>query len=136
MSALVLWSVAPFATAQVVLITEDEAKTPNAQIISTRAITRGPSIKLTSPADVAAKSFPIKLELAARGGAKIDVNSLKVEYLKQPLVDLTPRFKPGLQANSLELSQVKVPQGQHAIRISIKDSDGREGTQTINLQAK
>jgi len=124
------------ANAQTVLITEDEAKFPNAQVLSTRAITRGPAIKLITPTEVTAKLFAMKFDLEARGGAKIDPSSLKVEYLKQPVVDLTARFKPGLQGNHIELHQVKVPEGQHAIKFSIKDSEGREGTHIIQLLAK
>lgn len=124
------------ADAQVMLISEEESKYPNAQTIVTRAITRGPTIKLVSPPEVPAKLFAVKLSLEARGGAKIDSNSLRVEYLKQPLVDLTPRFKPGLEGNFIELNQVTVPEGQHAIRVSIKDSEGREGSQTFQLHAK
>lgn len=123
-------------SAQTVLITDEEAKLPNAQALSTRAITRGPSIKLTTPAEVSAKSFALKLDIEARGGAKIDTGSLKVEYLKQPIVDLTARFKAGLQGHHIDLHEIKVPQGQHPIKVSIKDSEGREGTQVIQLVAK
>ena len=124
------------ASAQTVLITEEEAKFPNAQVLSTRAITRGPAIKLVTPTEVPAKSFAMKVDLEARGGAKIDPNSLKVEYLKQPAVDLTARFRPGLQGNHIELHQARVPEGQHAIKVSIKDSEGREGAHIIQLLAK
>jgi hypothetical protein len=131
-----LFSVACFANAQVTLITEEESKYPNAQTTMTRAITRGPAIKLVSPSEVPAKLFAVKLSLEARGGAKIDTSSLRVEYLKQPLVDLTSRFKPGIEGNFIELHQVTVPEGQHAIRVSIKDSEGREGSQTFHFHAK
>lgn len=124
------------ACAQVVLITDEEARSPDAQILSTRAITRGPAIKLLTPSEVTAKLFAIKIDLEARGGAKIDSNSLKVEYLKQPLIDLTSRFKPGMRGNHIELPQVRVPEGQHAIRVSIKDSEGREASQLFQLHAK
>jgi hypothetical protein len=134
--ALGLATLSMQVSAQVILITEEESKFPNAQTLSTRAITRGPAIKLLSPTEVSAKQFAIKLNMEARGGAKIDATSLKVEYLKQPLVDLTARFKAGLQGAHIELPQVKVPEGQHDIRVSIKDSEGREGSHTFQLRAK
>lgn len=133
---MILTVMATMASSQTILITEEEAKLPNAQVLSTRAITRGPVIKLVTPTEVPAKSFALKLNLEARGGAKIDTGSLKIEYLKQPIVDLTSRFKAGLQGNHIELQQAKIPEGQHAIKVSIKDSEGREGIHIIQLLAK
>jgi len=64
----VLFALTSFA--QVKLITEVEAKAPNLQVPSTRAITRGPGISLASPLEVTAKSFAFKLNFEPRGGAK------------------------------------------------------------------
>jgi hypothetical protein len=124
------------AIAETKLITEAEAQTPNLQVPTTRAITRGPGISLQSPAEVAAKSFAFKLAFEPRGGAKIDVSSLKIEYLKQPVIDLTARFKPGLNGNLIELPQASVPAGAHPIRVSVRDSEGREAQTVIRLTAK
>lgn len=124
------------ASAKTKLITEAEAQTPNLQVPVTRAITRGPGISLQSPADVVAKSFAFKLAFEPRGGAKIDESTLKIEYLKQPVIDLTSRFKPGLNGNLLELSQANVPAGAHPIRVSVRDSEGREAQTVIRLNAK
>lgn len=122
--------------AQIKLITEAEAQAPALQIASTRAITRGPGIHLISPSEVTGKSFAFKLNFEPRGGASIDLNSIKFEYLKQPIVDLTARFKTGLNGNQLELPQASVPAGTHPIRVSVRDSEGREGNTIIHLSAK
>ena len=124
------------ALAQTRLITEEEAKAPNLQVPTTRAITRGPGISLQTPLEVSAKSFAFKLAFEPRGGAKIDASSIKFEYLKQPIVDLTARFKPGLNGNTLELAQASVPVGTHPIRVWVRDSEGREAQTTIQLTAK
>ncbi len=121
---------------QVKLITEEEAKSPNLQVPSTRAITRGPGISLITPLEVTAKSFAFKLNFEPRGGAKIDPASVKFEYLKQPPIDLSSRFVPGLKGNQIELPLVSVPTGTHPIRISVRDSEGREGTTILQLNAK
>ena len=121
---------------QVKLITEEEAKAPNLQVPSTRAITRGPGISLLSPLEVTAKSFAFKLNFEPRGGAKIDPTSVKFEYLKQPPIDLSSRFVSGLKGNQIELPLVRVPSGTHPIRISVKDSEGREATTILQLNAK
>jgi hypothetical protein len=124
------------ASAKTKLITEAEAQTPNLQVPVTRAITRGPGISLQSSSDVSAKSFAFKLAFEPRGGAKIDESTLKIEYLKQPVIDLTSRFKPGLNGNLLELPQASVPVGAHPIRVSVRDSEGREAQTVIRLSAK
>lgn len=135
-TTLLLVSWPYLAWAQTKLITEAEAQMPNQPVNATRAITRGPGISLLSPAEVAAKSFAFKLAFEPRGGAKIDPASIKFEYLKQPPVDLTTRFKPGLNGNQLELPQASVPAGMHPIRISVRDTEGREGNTIIHLSAK
>ncbi len=135
-TTLALLSLPWLAQAQVKLITEAEAQTPNLQVPATRAITRGPGIRLQSPAEVTAHSFPFKMVFEPRGGAKIDPASIKFEYLRQPLVDLTARFNTGLNGNLLELPQASVPAGSHPIRVSVRESEGREGLTIIHLSAK
>jgi hypothetical protein len=134
--ALMLTLLSWGAVAQTPLITEAESQTPNLQVPTTRAITRGPGISLLSPTEVAGKSFGFKMSFEPRGGAKIDPASIKFEYLKQPVVDLTARFKTGLNGNHLELPQASVPAGTHPIRVSVRDSEGREGKTIIHLNAK
>jgi hypothetical protein len=117
------------------LITVDEASRPDGQYILARAVTRGPSILLESPREVPATGFTFKLALEAKGGALIDARSLKVEYIKEPLADLTQRMATYVQANKLEIVQARVPPGKHTLRISIKDSEGRQSSQIIQLEA-
>lgn len=121
--------------AQIQLITTDEASRPDAQITLTRAITRGPSIQLASPRDVEGAGFHFKVMFEARGGATIDGKSLKIEYLKEPIIDMTQRFSSHLRDNRLEITQAKVPPGRHALRLTVKDSEGRQSSQLIQLQA-
>ncbi len=134
---LALSLITPWAAqAQVKLITEEEAKAPNLQVPSTRAITRGPGITLLSPAEVLAKSFALKIAFEPRGGTQIDASSIKFEYLKQPVLDLTARVKPGLSGNQLNLPHTSVPVGAHPIRVYVRDSEGREASTVIQLSAK
>ncbi|PVE42255.1 hypothetical protein [Limnohabitans planktonicus] len=136
-SCLALSLITPWAAqAQVKLITEEEAKAPNLQVPSTRAITRGPGITLLSSAEVQAKAFALKIAFEPRGGSQIDAASIKFEYLKQPVLDLTARFKSGLNGNQLNLPQASVPVGAHPIRVSVRDSEGREASTVIQLSAK
>jgi hypothetical protein len=124
------------AWAQLALITDQEAQAPNAVVAHTRAITRGPGVKVKTPTQVQAAQFPLRIELEARGGSKLDAQSLRVEYLKQPVIDLTPRIKSAFNGQQLDLPQVRVPAGHHLLRVSIRDVDGREGSHTFELIAK
>jgi|SRR5215470_13804603 len=87
----VLWmSLATSVSAQPVqLITDKEARLPAAPQAPSRAITRGPTVKLLSPESVANVAFPLKVVFEPRGGSKIDLGSVQVTYLKNPPVDLT-----------------------------------------------
>jgi hypothetical protein len=125
-----------FASAQVQLVSSDEANRPDQTIASTRAISRGPSIKLLSNTSVDAKSFPFKIAMEPKGGAQLDKNSFKIEYLKNPPVELTERLKFAFTGNQLTIPAAAIPKGVHAFKVSVKDTDGREGLSVISLEAK
>jgi hypothetical protein len=125
------------ATAQTVqLITEDEARLPAATLASTRAITRGPGVKLIAPESVSNASFTFKVAFEPRGGSKIDPASVQVVYLKIPPVDLTGRVKAGISAEGIELTSAKAPAGEHPIRVSVRDGEGRQNSATFMLVIK
>ena len=56
------------AAAQVRLITDEEARAPSQPAPTTRAITRGPGVRLLTPTEVPARSFALKLAFEPRGG--------------------------------------------------------------------
>ncbi len=124
------------AQAQLQLITPDEAKLPNAAQVTTRGVTRGPGVKQVSP-DPAAKGLkgPVDLKIAfePRGGAKIDADSVTLTYMKTPAVDLTSRVKSGIKADGIDVSKATLPPGDHQIRVTVKDSEGRQTSQTVSI---
>lgn len=137
--ATIFLSIPPIAIAAD-LITAKEAQLPAAAgELKTRGISRGPAIKVLSP-DVGASSitapFDLKVQFESRGGKKIDLASVKVTYLKSPLVDLTGRMKPAISESGISFDKAKVPPGDHAVRITVKDVDGRESNSVINLAVK
>ncbi|SNX28748.1 hypothetical protein SAMN06295945_1094 [Polynucleobacter meluiroseus] len=118
------------------LISAKEAALPAASgTLATRGISRGPAVKLNSPeADTPVMSpFDFKVAFEARGDAKIDPASVKVIYMKSPFVDLTPRLKSVISTNGIDLAKADVPPGTHTIRISVKDTDGRETNSVLTL---
>jgi hypothetical protein len=134
--ALLIFSMSSLALAQVQLVTPEEAGRPNQNIATTRAISRGPSIKLLSNASVDAKAFLFKIAMEPKGGAKIDDHSIRIEYLKNPPVELTERLKFAFSGNQLSIPTASIPKGVHAFKVSVRDTDGREGQSIISLEAK
>ena len=114
---------------------KEAALPPAAGALATRGISRGPAVKLASPeADTpVAAPFDFKVNFEPRGDAKINLNSVKVVYMKSPFVDLTPRLKSAISASGINFAKADVPPGTHAIRITVKDSEGRETNSVVNL---
>ena len=132
---LLLWSFGVSAQS-VQLIKDDEAKLPAQTVKSmTRAITRGPGIKLLSPETVTAP-FPFKVMFEPRGQAKIDKASIKVEYLRGAGIDLTDRLKADIKEAGIETHAALAPAGEHMIRVSATDTEGRQGTTEFKLTVK
>lgn len=125
----------PSLASAVQLITDEEAKLPVAANLTARGgLTRGPSIKVLSPADSKVKMpFDMKLLFEPHGGANIDPASVKMTYLKSPLVDLTERIKPYISANGIDMAKVEAPPGEHHLKIQVADSKGRVGSAVVNL---
>lgn len=135
--AVVLGCAASVAAAQTVqLITDKEAKLPAAPQAPSRAITRGPGVKLLSPESVTKGAFSLKVAFEPRGGSKIDPGSVEVTYLKNPPVDLTSRVKSAIRPDGIDLASASAPAGDHPIRISVRDDQGRQGSLVINLSVK
>jgi hypothetical protein len=114
---------------------KEAALPPAAGALATRGISRGPAIKLASPeADTpVAAPFDFKVNFEARGDAKIDPTSVKVVYMKSPFVDLTPRLKSAISASGIDFVKADVPPGTHTIRVTVKDTEGRETNSVLNL---
>lgn len=119
------------------LIMPEEAALPTmkgAVPNSNRGITRGP--KITVVEETAAKPSPIHFQVKFQplGGSTIDLDGLKVIYLKQPNVDLTPRVKPFVQPTGIDMPDALLPPGDHLVRIDVKDSEGRVSTSSFLLK--
>ena len=99
-----------------------------------RGITRGPKIKLLDESEPVHSPMHLQVTFESFGGAKIDLESVKVTYLRTPNVDLTPRVKPFVQGAGIDIPDVELPLGEHMVRIDVKDSDGRIGTTSFVLK--
>ena len=135
LTAFVLTAQPPDARAGVVLITPEEAQLPTPKgVFAARAVTRGPRIDLSGP-DTNEVRSPLRLQLKFRGigGATINLDSLRVTYVKMPNVDLTSRVRPYAQPRGIEIPDAEAPPGEHLVRVEIQDSEGRRTMTTFLL---
>ena len=119
------------------LITEEEAKLPppkGAVAADRRGILRGPKVEVVSPAEASHSPLRLQLKFESFGGATINLDSVKVIYLRTPNVDLTPRVKPFIQAGGIDIPDTELPPGEYTVRVDVKDSDGRPGTTSFILK--
>jgi hypothetical protein len=117
-----------------VLITEQEAMRPAAAPKpeeASRGIFRAPKIDVVSPQEAVTSPLILKLKFESFGGTKIDEDSVRVIYLKNPAVDLTPRLKKYLKTNGIEMDAAEAPPGEHHLKVEVKDSDGHLGSADI-----
>ena len=129
-------SVLSFNALSITLISAKEAALPPASSnkLSTRGISRGPAIKLNAPViDPVESPFDFKVTFEPRGGVGIDADSVKVVYLKFPYIDLTSRIKSAITASGIDLPKAEVPPGNHSIRVTVKDTEGRESQSEFSL---
>ena len=120
-------------TKHIVLITADEAQRPDpasADLTFRAGISRGPAIELVSPkpSEKSVRS-PVHLQLRfeARGGAQIDLASLKLTYIKNPSADLTERIRSFARPDGIDVPEADIPPGTHVLRADVKDKEGRSG---------
>jgi len=120
----------PAHAANLVLITEDEAKLPppkGAIAMSVRGVTRGPKVELVPQAGAIRSPVRLQLKFQTYGGSKVDLDTVQATYLRTPNIDLTSRIKPFVNATGIDVPAAELPPGDHMVRVDIKDSDGRRG---------
>jgi hypothetical protein len=135
-AAVVLSASVPVHATQI-LITEEEAKLPppkGAVAADRRGITRGPKIEFVAYPEPIHSPMHLQMKFESYGGAKIDLDSVRITYLRTPNVDLTPRIKSFVQATGIDVPDVQLPVGDHMLRVDIKDSDGRVGSTSFVLK--
>src|SRR6267378_1750041 len=122
---------APLITAEEAALPPQKGAVPN----SARGITRGPKIQVPD-GETGLQTSPMRFQVKfqAFGGSSIDLDALKVTYLKSPVVDLTPRIKPFAQSNGIDMPDAQLPPGDHLLRVDIKDSDGRVASTSFLLK--
>jgi hypothetical protein len=119
------------------LITAEEAKLPppkGAIAADRRGILRGPKVEVISPVNASHSPLRLQLKFESFGGAKINTDSVKVIYLRSPNVDLTPRVRPYIQPDGIDMPDAELPPGEYLVRVDVKDSDGRPASISFVLK--
>jgi hypothetical protein len=124
------------------LITPQMAALPNAIVpeerrLVTRALTRAPTVQLVLPppdGGMVKSPLEIKIVFETNGGSQIDLNSVKVLYLKIPLLDLTERVAALIKPTGIDVPDAQLPPGTHFIRVEVMDADGRFGSDTFSIR--
>ena len=119
-----------------VLITEAEAKLPNSPdaAMTMRGLTRGPAIEQVEPSADSKSPLKLKIKFVTRNNVDIDVSSVKLTYLKVPVVDLTARIKQYVKSSGIEMDAAEVPLGQHTMRLDVKDKQGRASSAFLKVR--
>jgi hypothetical protein len=122
---------APLITAEEAALPPQKGAVPN----SGRGITRGPKIQVPD-AGAGVQTSPMRFQVRFQtfGGSSIDLEALKVTYLKTPVVDLTARIRPFALPTGIDMPDALLPPGDHLLRIDIKDSDGRVSSMSFLLK--
>lgn len=119
------------------LITDEEARLPiQIGLKQARAISRGPAIRYEFPEPIQAlHPFDFKIEFEPHGRAKIDPAKVRLTYLKNPGIDLTPRLRPYISDKGILFPKAEIPVGEHQIKIEIEDTNGRQTQAMLTLVA-
>jgi hypothetical protein len=115
---------------------KETVPTPILSNLSARDIANGPHIETANLENVRLQS-PLHFNLSFRpsAGTSIDLDSLAVSYLRGsiPDIDLTERTRLFARPTGIDILYAEVPVGEHAIRVHLKDSDGRTTIKTFVL---
>ena len=125
------------AAQAVQLITEEEARLPppkGAVALDKRGILRGPKVEYVSTGETVHSPLHLQLKFQSVGGATIDLDSVRIIYLRAPNVDLTPRVRPFVRSTGVDIPDAELPPGEYTVRVDVKDSEGHSGTTSFVLK--
>jgi hypothetical protein len=125
------------AAQAVQLITEEEARLPppkGAVALEKRGILRGPKVEYVSTGETVHSPLHLQLRFQSFGGATIDLDSVRIIYLRAPNVDLTARIRPFVQSTGVDIPDAELPPGEYTVRVDVKDSEGHSGTTSFVLK--
>lgn len=85
----------------------------------------GPEIAVTDLEVKNAEPFTLLVRIYPHDGTVPDLATLRIECLKQPVIDLTERLKPFMTHEGVKVDRTLLPTGLHQFRVSVNDVRGR-----------
>lgn len=95
----------------------------------------GPVIEVLRPLLGAPVSIPLEISVkfVPRGGAPVDLTSLKVTLMKLFGIDITDRVRPYASPAGIQIPDAKLPSGEHTVRITVADASGGVSQKHVTL---
>lgn len=67
-------------------------------------------------------------------GEPVDMDSLRIIYLKMFGIDITDRIRPYIRETRIDANGIKFPGGEHEFEIRIKDNEEMESSKIIKIK--
>ncbi len=67
-------------------------------------------------------------------GEPVNMETLRVIYLKMFGIDITDRILPYVKENHIDANGIKFPEGEHEFEIRIKDKEQMESSEVIKIK--
>ena len=99
--------------------------------------TTGPIIVIEKPKDDKLYSDQIDILIYFKKnplGEKVNMDSLRITYLKMVDFDITDRLRPFILETMLNAEKIKFPKGEHAFEIKIRDVAEMESSELFSFQ--
>jgi hypothetical protein len=130
-----------FKDPPLVLVLPSEAELagmPIKQLLGFRSQQEGPRIVVNSPQTGETYTAPVAIDIRfePRDDADVDLNSLKVVYVKLIKIDITERVAPYASTDGITVPQADLPAGNHTLILSIADAHGKTSSQIIHVKIK
>jgi hypothetical protein len=91
-------------------------------------------VEYVSTGETVHSPLHLQLKFQSFGGATIDLDSVRIIYLRAPNVDLTPRIRPFVRSTGVDIPDAELPPGEYTVRVDVKDSEGHSGTTSFVLK--
>ena len=67
-------------------------------------------------------------------GEPVNMESLRIIYLKMFGIDITDRIRPHIKETSIDAHGIKFPEGEHEFEIRIKDREQMESSEIVKIK--
>jgi hypothetical protein len=97
----------------------------------------GPIIQMKEPLEGSAFNGPFDFQInfiCDTPEKVVDMESLRVIYLKFINIDITEKIRPYIRENSIVVPKMNLPEGNHRIQVKIKDNHKNESEQTFLIR--